>query len=230
MTDLSKLEERLNIVFKNKDFLKQAVVHRSYLNEHPNFNLGHNERLEYLGDAVLELAVTRYLFHAFPDKDEGVLTNWRASLVNSKILYEVAKDLKVEEFLYLSKGEAKDTNTKSRKFILADSVEAIIGAIYLDKGMKVSETFVKNNIIFRLEEIIKKGLYLDPKSRFQELAQEREGITPHYEVLEESGPDHDKNFVIGMYLKSKLISKGNGSSKHEAEVKAAREGLSKKGW
>ncbi len=230
MSNLIKLEKILNINFKNKDFLKQAVVHRSYLNEHSNFNLGHNERLEYLGDAVLELAVTKHLFHSFPDKDEGVLTNWRASLVNSKILYEVAKDLKVEEFLYLSKGEAKDSNTKSRKFILADAVEAIIGAIYLDKGMKDAENFVKKNIIFRLDEIIKKGLYLDPKSRFQELSQEREGITPHYEVLEESGPDHDKNFIVGLYLKNKLISKGNGTSKHEAEVKAAHKGLLKKGW
>jgi ribonuclease-3 len=230
MVDLSKLEKKLNIIFDNKDFLKQAVVHRSYLNEHPDFELGHNERLEYLGDAVLELAVTRYLFNSFPDKDEGVLTNWRAALVNSKILYEVARDLKIEEFLYLSKGEAKDKNSKSRKFILADAVEAIMGAIYLDKGMDVAENFVKINIIFRLNEIIEKGLYLDPKSKFQELAQEKDGVTPHYEVLEESGPDHNKNFVIGLYLKNKLISKGEGLSKHEAEIKAAHNGLLKKKW
>ncbi|NCD00715.1 ribonuclease III [bacterium] len=230
MNDLSKLEKRLNIIFDNKDFLRQAVVHRSYLNEHPDFNLGHNERLEYLGDAVLELAVTKYLFHSFPDKDEGVLTNWRASLVNSKILYEVARELGVENYLHLSKGEAKDKNSKSRKFILADAVEAIIGAIYLDKGMEASEEFVRKNMICKLDEIIEKGLYLDPKSRFQELSQDKKGITPHYELLEESGPDHDKNFVIGLYLENKLIAKGEGTSKHEAEIKAAREGLLKNKW
>lgn len=230
MNDLSKLEKRLNIIFDNKDFLRQAVVHRSYLNEHPDFNLGHNERLEYLGDAVLELAVTKHLFHSFPDKDEGVLTNWRASLVNSKILYEVARELGVENYLHLSKGEAKDKNSKSRKFILADAVEAIIGAIYLDKGMEASEEFVRKNMICKLDEIIEKGLYLDPKSRFQELSQDKKGITPHYELLEESGPDHDKNFVIGLYLENKLIAKGEGTSKHEAEIKAAREGLLKNKW
>ncbi|MCF7820340.1 MAG: ribonuclease III [Candidatus Pacebacteria bacterium] len=230
MSELSKLESILGFKFKNKDYLKQALVHRSYLNEHLDFPLGHNERLEYLGDAVLELIVTEYLYQNFPEKDEGVLTNWRASLVNSKMLFQVAKTLEIEEFLRLSKGEAKDKSSKSRRYILADSVEAVIGAIYLDKGIKPAKKFIEKNIIAHLDDIISKGLYLDPKSRFQELSQEKEGITPRYGVLEESGPDHDKIFVVGLYLNNELVAKGKGSSKHEAQVKAAQEGLLKKGW
>ena len=230
MSELSKLESILNYKFKNRDYLKQALVHRSYLNEHLDFTLGHNERLEYLGDAVLELVVTEYLYEKFPEKDEGVLTNWRAALVNSKMLYQVASSLNIEEFLHLSKGEAKDKSSKSRRYILADSVEAIIGAMYLDKGINPAKKFISKNIISNLEEIINKGLYLDPKSRFQELSQEKEGTTPHYNLLEESGPDHEKTFVVGLYLKDKLVASGKGLSKHEAQVKAAQVGLVKKGW
>lgn len=228
--NLEKLQKEIRIKFKDENLLRQALVHRSYLNEHPDFHIGHNERLEFLGDAVLQIIVTKYLFLSFPDVPEGDLTNWRASLVNSKMLYEVASDLKFEKSLYLSKGEAKDKNKKSRQYILADAVEAIIGAIYLDQGMGVTENFVLKNIIIKLDDILKNKSYLDPKSHFQEKAQEEKGLTPHYKILDESGPDHAKNFVVGLYLGDDLISKGEGLSKQEAQVAAASAGLIKLNW
>lgn len=230
MPDLKKLEKKLDFKFKDSDKLKQALVHRSYINEHPDFSLGHNERLEFLGDAVLELIITKYLFSHYPDKPEGVLTNWRASLVNSKMLYQVASELKLDNYLYLSKGEAKDANSKSRQFIMADAVEAIIGSMYLDQGIDKAELFVNEYIVSKLHHIITHELYLDPKSRLQELAQEKENITPHYDLLNEVGPDHEKTFTIGVYFEDKLIAKGSGSSKHEAEVVAAEKALKIKKW
>ncbi|MDD2353906.1 MAG: ribonuclease III [Patescibacteria group bacterium] len=228
--NLTKLQKNLKVEFKDKSLLKQALVHRSYINEHPDFKIGHNERLEFLGDAVLEIVVTEYLFLTFPEVPEGDLTNWRASLVNAKMLYEVASDLEVEKSLYLSKGEAKDKNKKSRHFILADAVEAIIGAIYLDQGMKVTKNFILKNIVSKLDEILKNKLYLDPKSKFQEKSQEERGITPHYKILEEYGPDHAKVFTVGLYLEDELIIKGKGLSKQEAQVDAASKGLKKLNW
>lgn len=230
MEDFEKLQKNLGTKFKKINLLKQAVVHRSYLNEHPEFKLGHNERLEFLGDAVLEIIVTENLYFSFPDTPEGDLTNWRASLVNAKMLYEVAKGLGVEEYLYLSKGEAKDQNKKSRHYILADALEAIIGALYLDQGMKATTKFVTKNIITKLDNILKEQLYLDPKSRFQEISQEKTGVTPNYKSLSESGPDHAKVFEVGLYLEDELVATGTGSSKQEAQVKAAEKGLEKKGW
>ncbi len=229
MKNFSKLEKNLGVEFDNKNLLKQSVVHRSYLNEHPEFELDHNERLEFLGDAVLELVVTEYLYLNYPDP-EGELTNWRASLVNSVMLSTIARELDVESFLYLSKGEAKDTNIKARNYILANAMEAIIGAIYLDKGYEVSQIFIKDKIISKLPEILEKKLYQDPKSRFQEVAQEQAGVTPTYKVLEESGPDHDKHFVVGVFLKKDLVAKGEGTSKQEAQVNAAEEALELKDW
>lgn len=230
MPDLKKLEKKLDFKFKDTDRLKQALVHRSYINEHPDFSLGHNERLEFLGDAVLELIITKYLFNHYPEKPEGVLTNWRASLVNSKMLYQVASELELNKHLYLSKGEAKDANSKSRQFIMADAVEAIIGSMYLDQGIDKAELFVNEYIVSKLHHIITHELYLDPKSRLQELAQEKESITPHYDLLKEEGPDHEKTFTIGVYFEDKLIAKGKGSSKHEAEVSAAEKALKIKKW
>lgn len=230
MRDFSQLEKILGVNFKNAELLKQAVVHRSYLNEHPDFSLNHNERLEFLGDAVLELIITENLYSRFPETPEGTLTAWRASLVNADMLAEVASDLKIEDFLYLSRGEAKDKNTKARRYILANAVEALIGALYLDQGIKPAEKFIKKCIYSKLDNILANGLYLDPKSRFQEKAQELNGITPHYKVLGESGPDHAKVFEIGLYLGEELVSKGKGSSKQEAQVEAARKGIKKKGW
>jgi ribonuclease III len=230
MKKLKKLEEKIGFVFKNKDLLQQAMVHRSYLNEHSDFHMGHNERLEFLGDAVLEIVITEYLFLNFPDKPEGELTNWRASLVNSKMLYNVAQEIKIEEHLMLSKGEARDKGSKARQYILANSVEALIGAIYLDQGISAAKEFIMNNVVVNLDNIIESKAYLDPKSRFQEVSQELVGITPSYQVLKEEGPDHDKKFTVGLYLGEELVSEGEGSSKQEAQSSAAKNGLKIKKW
>jgi len=227
--DFSPLEKKLDLKFNNKDLLIQAFCHRSYLNENPDFYLDNNERLEFLGDAVLELVVTEYLYMQYPKKAEGELTNWRAALVNAKILAEVAKELDFNEFLLLSRGESKETG-KARQYILANTFESLIGAIYLDSGYKTCEDFIKKYLIMRLPEIIKKGLFKDAKSRFQEEAQERTGITPTYKVLKESGPDHAKHFIIGVFLEKDLIAQGQGSSKQEAEEDAARNALETKHW
>ncbi|MDD5340964.1 MAG: ribonuclease III [Patescibacteria group bacterium] len=229
MRDFSKLEKKLKVKFENKDLIRQAVVHRSYLNEHPEFELPHNERLEFLGDAVLELVVTEYLYKNYPNP-EGELTNWRAAMVNAKMLSEIAKDLNIEDFLYLSKGEAKDVNSKARQIILANAMEAIIGAIYLDKDYEAAKKMIKAEVIVKLPGILKHKLYQDPKSRFQEIAQDRVGVTPSYKVIEESGPDHAKHFVVGVFLKKELVAKGEGTSKQEAQVAAAAEGLKAKNW
>ena len=230
MKNIEALEETIDTKFKNKDLLKQAMVHRSYLNEHANFPLDHNERLEFLGDAVLEVITTEFLYFKFPTKPEGDLTNLRASLVNAKMLAQVAEILGIEDSLYLSRGESKDRNSKARQFIMADAVEAIIGAIYLDQGTRAAKKFIKNKILSHLDEVIEQQLYLDPKSKFQEHAQELYGVTPHYIVISESGPDHAKNFEVGAYIGEEFIAQGSGTSKQEAQVKAAVAALKKKGW
>ncbi len=230
MKEFSKLQKTINYTFTKPDLLKQAMVHRSYINEHPEFSLGHNERLEFLGDAVLEIIVTEYLFHTYPDTPEGELTDWRASLVNAKMLAQIAQELGLEENLYLSRGEAKDVNSKARHYIIANAMEALIGALYLDGGTDVAKTFINNFILSHFEHILKNHLYLDPKSRFQEKAQEVIGITPHYKVLSESGPDHNKIFEVGLYLNEEMIAIGRGSSKQEAQVEAATQGLTNKNW
>jgi ribonuclease-3 len=228
--DLLKLQKRLGVKFQDESFLKQALVHRSYLNEHPDFTIGHNERLEFLGDAVLEIVVTEFLYLNFTTTPEGDLTNWRASLVNARMLYEIASELDIESCLYLSKGEARDKNKKSRQFILANAVEAIIGAMYLDQGIDVAKQFILTNVVSKLDDILKNHSYLDPKSHFQEKAQEMKGVTPHYQILDEQGPDHAKIFTVGLYLNSDLITTGTGSSKQEAQVDAAAKGIKKMAW
>ncbi len=230
MKSFSELESTIGYSFKNLDYLKQSMVHRSYINEHPEFKLFHNERLEFLGDAVLEIIVTEHLFHNFPETPEGELTNWRASLVNSKMLAQVGEEIKLEKFLYLSKGESKDTNSKARHYIMANAVEAVIGAIYLDGGTMKAKKFVKKYMISKLDYILENKLYMDPKSKFQEMAQDTLKITPYYKVLSEKGPDHAKTFEVGLYLKDELVSKGKGSSKQEAQVSAAAKGIKKKKW
>jgi len=227
--DTSALAEKLGIPFKEDGHLQQAVVHRSYLNEHPDFPLGHNERLEFLGDAVLELVVTEYLFENY-DNPEGELTNWRAALVNGQSLADSARDLGIEDYLFLSKGEEKDTDSKARRYILANAMEAVIGSVYLDHGWDEAKTFVTKIILSKLDEILEKKLYIDPKSRFQEEAQSRMSITPSYKVLEESGPDHAKLFRVGVYLGKDLVADGTGSSKQEAQIDAAANALEEKGW
>lgn len=227
MKDFSEFEKRIEIEFKDKDILTQAFVHRSYKNEHSDFTLPHNERLEFLGDAVLELIVTEDLYQQYPDKPEGELTNWRASLVNSKILAEIAGRVGLNDFLLLSKGESKELG-KARKYILANAFEALIGAIYLDRGYKVCQAFIRKYLTKELPIIIEKGLYKDSKSQFQEESQEKVGITPTYKVVKEWGPDHAKHFIVGVFLENKLIAEGEGFSKQEAEEKAAKKALGTK--
>lgn len=227
--NLAPLEERLGHIFKDKGVLVQAITHRSYLNEHADFPFTHNERLEFLGDAILELIVTEHLYKTYANP-EGELTNWRAALVNAKTLAGIANQLEFEEFLFLSKGEARDRNSKARMYILANAIEAIIGAIYLDGGVKAAEKFINMHILNHLPFILKNELYVDPKSKFQETAQEMLGITPSYKVLKEKGPDHNKEFTVGVFLEKELVAVGHGSSKQEAQVAAAQAALEAKGW
>lgn len=229
MKDFSPLESSLSLSFDNKDFLVQAFTHRSYLNENPDSGLQQNERLEFLGDAVLELAVTENLYQQYPDKPEGELTTWRAALVNAKILSEIAKSLRFNDFLLLSRGEGQEEG-KARDYILANAMEAFIGALYLDQGLKVCEKFIVQHILSRLPVILEDKLFEDAKSRFQELAQEKTGVTPTYQVLEEWGPDHEKHFRVGVVLQSEIVAEGRGTSKQEAEQDAASQALKKKNW
>ncbi len=229
MKDFSLLEKKLGIKFNNKDLLVNAFVHKSFLNENQDFHLSSNERLEFLGDAILEKVVTEYLFKNYPDKNEGILTSWRAALVNAKMLAEIARELGFNDFLLLSRGEMKETG-KARQYILANTAEAFIGALYLDQGIKACEKFIEKNILSKLPKVIKQGLYKDAKTELQEKSQEKMGITPTYKVLKEWGPDHAKHFVVGVYLGDKKIAEEEGSSKHEAEETAAKKALKIKGW
>jgi ribonuclease-3 len=229
LQDLKPLEERLGYTFKDQAILIQSITHRSYLNENGSFPYPHNERLEFLGDAVLELVVTEHLFTHYANA-EGELTNWRAALVNAKTLAGISKQLNFEEFLLMSRGEARDANSKARMYILANAIEAIIGAIYMDGGMKAAHDFIHKHILSHLEFILKNELYVDPKSKFQETAQDLLGVTPAYKVLEEKGPDHAKEFTVGVFLEKDLVAVGRGTSKQEAQVAAAQAGIEAKGW
>ncbi len=227
--NFQKLEERIGVTFTNKDLLVQALVHRSFLNENREFPLAHNERLEFLGDAVLELVVTEFLFANYLNP-EGELTNWRAALVNAKMCALVGNEIGFEEYLFLSRGESQDSNSKAREYILANAVESIIGAIYIDQGWEISKQFILRWIVSKLGEVLDLGLWMDPKSRFQESAQDIVGVTPTYKVLREEGPDHAKQFIVGVYLDKEKIAEGAGSSKQEAQVAAAEIALEKKKW
>jgi ribonuclease-3 len=229
MIDLANFEKKIGVTFRNTDLLRQAFVHRSYLNENKWYALGHNERLEFLGDAVLELAVTEYLYDKFPDKAEGDLTSYRSALVNANTCASVATDIGVNDFLLLSKGEAKDIG-RARTFILANTLESIIGAIYLDQGYDVSRKFISEHVFNRIDDVLRDGSWIDNKSLFQEKAQEEESVTPAYKTLKEAGPDHDKHFTVGVYLNKELIGTGDGKSKQDAEQDAAKKALQNKGW
>jgi len=224
MKNFENLEKKLKVFFKNKNLLIEAFCHRSFLNENPNFFTSSNERLEFLGDAVLGLVTTEYLFKTFPEKSEGELTKIRSALVNSKILSEVAKKLSFEEYLLLSKGEEKSQG-KSRERILANTFEAFLGALYLEFGFDFCKKFVEKNLLSLLPEILEKGMIENPKTKFQEIIQEKLKITPTYKILEEFGPEHSKTFIVGLYVGEKLISKGEGFSKQEAEENAAQKAL-----
>lgn len=226
---MEELEKKIGVEFRDKSLIQTALTHRSYINENRDKNLEHNERLEFLGDAVLELVTTDFLFNKYKNKTEGELTAYRSALVNTTSLSKVAAELGVNNFLLLSKGENKDTG-RARQFILANVYEAIVGAIYLDGGYEKARDFIGGNLLPLTDEIVEKDLWQDAKSYFQELAQEKVSITPNYKILKEEGPDHDRIFTVGVYLGEELVSEGGGRSKQEAEQVAAREALDKKGW
>ena len=221
MDNIENFEQITGYEFKNKDFLLEALTHRSYLNENPSWHLPHNERLEFLGDAVLELVITENLYKKYPELDEGKLTGIRAALVNYVALAKVASHVQLDSFLFLSKGEMKDTG-KAREVILANAFEALLGAMYLDGGYDGVAYFIVSQVFVLVDEIVANNSYRDAKSYFQETAQEQLRITPTYSVLDESGPDHKKEFLVGVFLRDKKIAEGKGTSKQEAKVDAAK--------
>jgi len=229
MIQFSDFEKKIKVVFKNKNLLKQAFTHRSYINENPATSLSHNERLEFLGDAVLELVVTDFLYRKYPHYAEGELTALRSALVNAIIISEIAGEIGMNDYLLLSKGEAKDYG-KARMYILANTYEALVGAMYMDAGYDVTSKFITKTLLPKTEEIVNKKLWRDAKSLVQEKAQEFVSVTPAYKVLTQSGPDHDKHFTVGIYFGGDLIAEGKGKSKQEAEQSAAMCALKVKNW
>lgn len=229
MKNLSHFEKSVQYSFKDKDLLQQAFVHRSYLNEHRGLKIKHNERLEFLGDAVLELVVTDFLYSTYPDHTEGELTSYRAALVNTGTLSGLAAGLTMDDYLLLSKGESRDTG-RARQYILANTFEAVIGALYLDGGYEAAREFIAAHLFPLAEEVVEKRLWQDAKSHFQEKAQEKAGITPEYRTEKQMGPDHDKRFFIGVFLGGERIAEGEGKSKQEAEQDAAEKALKVKQW
>jgi ribonuclease-3 len=227
--DFEKFEHSIGCIFNDKSLLIKAFTHRSFLNENRSEGLEHNERLEFLGDAVLELVTTDFLFAQFPQKAEGELTALRSALVNTITLSKAATNIGMNDFMLLSKGEAKDTG-RARQYILADAFEALIGALYIDSGYENAKTFITKNLFPFLDEVIEKRLWQDSKSFFQEQSQEKASITPRYETLRELGPDHDKKFVVGVFLGEELVAEGEGKSKQEAEQMAAQRALRERGW
>lgn len=227
--DFAALERIVGCTFADQMHLLTAITHRSYLNEHREAKQDHNERFEFLGDAVLELVVTDFLFHKYPQKPEGELTAIRAALVNTVSLSEASTTLGVNDYLLMSKGEAKDTG-RARQYILANAYEALIGAIYIDQGYDAAKGFISRNLFKKLDDIVEKQLWQDPKSRFQELAQEHENTTPTYETIGQEGPDHDRMFTVGVYLGSHKVAQGQGRAKQEAEQEAALKAIEAKGW
>ena len=224
-----EFEEKIGVIFNNKETIQEAFTHRSFINENKGVGVPHNERMEFLGDAVLELVVTDYLYKEYPDKNEGELTSIRAALVNTQSISEGAKLWDMNEYLLLSKGEAKDMG-KARDYILANTFESVIGAIYLDHGYEEAQKFIRTSLFHKTEKIVDDELWKDAKSHFQEKSQEEVNITPSYRVTKEEGPDHDKKFTVGVFLKDEKVTEGSGRSKQEAEQIAAREALAVKGW
>jgi len=226
---LDTLETILKVTFNDRTHLLSAITHRSYLNEHREATWDHNERLEFLGDAVLELVVTDYLFKKYAEKPEGELTAVRAALVNTVSLAQASEKMGVNDFLLMSKGEAKDVG-RARQYILANTFESCIGAIYVDQGYGPAAAFIGDHLFSKTDAIVTNRLWQDAKSRFQELAQEQASITPNYETLAQEGPDHDRVFTVGVYLSNELVAEGKGRAKQEAEQKAAEAAISAKGW
>ena len=229
MKDFDTFQQGLGLQFNDLELLRQAFTHRSYLNEHRGEVQGHNERLEFLGDAGLELILTHFLYNKYSDKPEGELTAYRASLVNAVTCAEIAHEIGMNDFLLLSRGEAKDTG-RARNILLANAFEALVGAIYLDQGYDAAKEFITKHLFPKIDAIVREKLWQDAKSALQEKAQESDGVTPNYSVIRETGPDHDKHFIVGVYIKEAMVAEGSGKSKQEAEQSAAREALAKKGW
>ncbi len=229
MKDFTEFEKRIGVTFQDKSILQQAFTHRSYINEHPGLDIKHNERLEFLGDAVLELVSTEELFKRYPDVPEGELTAYRAAMVNTVSLAETSSEIGLDSFLLLSKGESKDKG-KGRSNILANTFESVVGALYLDQGYSAAQKFIADTLFPKIQEIVDKKLYRDAKSLVQEMSQEKLGVTPSYEIISEKGPDHDKHFTAGIYFGEELAAQGRGASKQEAEQAAARKALEERGW
>jgi ribonuclease-3 len=227
--EFGSFEKRIAHTFRDKRLLEQAFTHRSYLNENRTAGAEHNERLEFLGDAVLELAVTEFLYAKYPDKPEGDLTAYRAALVNTQSISDAASKLGMNEFLLLSRGESRDTG-RARQIILANAFEALIGALYLDQGYIPAKDFIGKQLFHKTDDVVARRLWQDAKSRFQEIAQDKFGITPAYQLVDQSGPDHDKTFVVGAYIGNEKIAIGEGRSKQEAEQAAAEKALTARGW
>ncbi len=230
-TSIESLANHIGVTFKDISLLRTACTHRSFLNENRGAGLEHNERMEFLGDAVLELVVTSYLYRKYAKKHEGELTAFRSAIVNTVSLTKVAERMGLSEYMLLSRGEAKDTG-RARGVIVANAVEAVIGAIYLDQGYNGAAQFIADHIlnVIDIEDIVAKKSWIDAKSRFQEKAQEKSGVTPTYKTLKEVGPDHDKQFTLGVFLGDVQVATGNGPSKQEAEQRAAEKALEAKGW
>lgn len=226
---LHQLEAKLGLEFKSKDLLLNACVHSSFVNEHPHDGIDHNERLEFLGDAVLELVATEFLYALYPEKGEGELTSFRSALVKGNHLADVSAKLGFGEFLLLSHGEEK-SGGRTKPYLLANTMESIIGALYLDQGFNAARTFINRVILTNLEDIIAQGLHVDAKSHLQELAQQKMDTTPTYTTLSEEGPDHNKVYTVGAYIGSKLVGQGSGSSKQKGQQSAAEDALAKLGW
>jgi ribonuclease III len=227
--DLKQLQELLEVTFSDPFLLLSAVTHRSYLNEHKEASWEHNERLEFLGDAVLELVVTDHLYKKYPEKPEGELTAVRAALVNTNSLAAASEIMGINKYLLMSRGESKDEG-RARLYILANVFEACIGALYLDQGYDAAQNFIAKRLFSNTDNIVKKRLWQDAKSRFQELSQEKASITPTYDTISQDGPDHDRVFTVGVFLRHEKVGEGKGRSKQEAEQQAASDAINNKGW
>ncbi|KUK78895.1 MAG: ribonuclease III [Microgenomates bacterium 39_7] len=226
MFNSKKAEATIGVTFNNKNILKQAFTHRSYLNEKPEEKLSSNERLEFLGDAILEFWVSKIIFNQFPNYPEGLLTNFRSQVVYTPSLAKIAQKISLGQFLLLSVGEEKEGGRKNQS-LLADTFEALIGAIFQDQGLEKTEKFLEKNVLPRIKAVAKKKTLKDYKSRLQELVQEKYQVTPEYRLLKSQGPDHNRIFFVGLFVANKKIAQGQGPSKQKAQQQAAQKALKK---
>lgn len=224
MEEINKIIKKIGVEFKNISLLKTAFTHRSYLNENRGKGLENNERLEFLGDAVLELIISSYLFEKYPKKTEGDLTSIRAAIVRTESLGEETRRLDLGQYLKMSKGE-EDSGGKEKEYLLANLYEAILGAIYLEHGYDVCKDFVSRTLLLKIDKIISEKLFIDPKTKIQEMMQSKFRVTPIYQILKEDGPDHDKVFTVGLYNGEQMLSEGQGHSKQKAEEDAAKNAI-----